>query len=136
MALAPTGLGPVTFQTCRDTHSIGANTDSSSISSSSLAPHRTLQELSIGQAQNANRGLLPSHHKHQVEHSQFSIAVDLEDANAAKGKPLSRGFRGRSSIDSNTFEPLDAVQEEASVIGTGVAGSPRQADPQLLPQGW
>ncbi|KAM0430576.1 hypothetical protein ACHAPT_005927 [Fusarium lateritium] len=119
-ATALASPGPVTSQ---DIY-VDANSVPSSIPSSSPAFRGKLQELSVDQVQNKTLS------RSFAQHPQFSdysfLTKDIEGNSVKPRASLSRGFRRRPQVDSDTFEPLDAVLEESTLLSiprSATAGS-------------
>ena len=79
-----------------------------------------LQELSIGSSQNKNRAIHPSSEVlsaaeglELLQNLDFGKST-FSDADLVKSKLRARASRRRAAIEPETFEPLDAVQEESS----------------------
>ncbi|KAJ3532783.1 hypothetical protein NM208_g8280 [Fusarium decemcellulare] len=103
--------------TSRDVHFYDTNVTSSSIPSlpsSSSASRGMLQELSADQVHNTS---LAWNSPHRSQESQHLIALqDSKIVSLFKPKTSSsRANRRRPGVDSDSFEPLDAVLEESSI---------------------
>ncbi|KAM5374680.1 hypothetical protein ACJZ2D_006458 [Fusarium nematophilum] len=111
---APASTRPATS---RDIH-FDANSGSSSIPSSSPAAPGMLQELSADQVHNKSLAWNSSHHSYSQEpqqlHSSTAANQDAKPGVFQTTASLSRGLRRRPHVESDTFEPLDAVLEESS----------------------
>ncbi|KAJ4173138.1 hypothetical protein NW754_012150 [Fusarium falciforme] len=120
--------GPVTSQ---DIY-VDANSVPSSIPSSSPAFRGKLQELSVDQVH--NKSLARSSPLYAQAPDSF-LTKDLEGGPVKSRSSLSRGFRRRPQVDSDTFEPLDVVLEESSLLSiprsAATAGSPSSLSQQL-----
>ncbi|KAM6538438.1 hypothetical protein FALCPG4_000309 [Fusarium falciforme] len=119
--------GPVTSQ---DIY-VDANSVPSSIPSSSPAFRGKLQELSVDQVH--NKSLARSSPLYAQAPDSF-LTKDLEGGPVKSRSSLSRGFRRRPQVDSDTFEPLDVVLEESSLLSiprsAATAGSPSSLSQQ------
>ncbi|KAF4966652.1 hypothetical protein FSARC_5701 [Fusarium sarcochroum] len=128
---APDSLGSATG---RDVHFIKPSSASrpSSIPSSSPPSRGMLQELSAGQAHNKSLAWNSPQHNQKQKLYLKSGPIKLPSKTSS-----SRGPR-RPTVDSDTFEPLDAVLEESIVSGVSAAATtsdslPLSAD-QLSPK--
>lgn len=112
---------------------VDPNSVPSSIPSSSPAFRGKLQELSVDQVY--NKSLARSSPLYTQVPDSF-LAKDLEGGpvKPRSSLPLSRGFRRRPQLDSDTFEPLDAVLEESTLLSiprsAATAGSPSSLSQQ------
>ncbi|KAJ4326921.1 hypothetical protein N0V84_002646 [Fusarium piperis] len=128
-ALALACPGPVMSQ---DIY-VDANSVPSSIPSSSPAFRGKLQELSVDQVH--NKSLARSSPLYPQVPDSF-LTKDLEGGpvKPRSSLSLSRGFRRRPQLDSDTFEPLDAVLEESTILSiprsAATAGSPSSLSQQ------
>ncbi|RTE74223.1 hypothetical protein BHE90_011344 [Fusarium euwallaceae] len=115
--------GPVTSQ---DIY-VDSNSVPSSIPSSSPAFRGKLQELSVDQVHNKSLARSSPLYAQVQAHDSF-LTKDLEGGPIKSRSSLSRGFRRRPQLDSDTFEPLDAVLEESTLLSiprsVATAGSP------------
>lgn len=115
--------GPVTSQ---DIY-VDSNSVPSSIPSSSPAFRGKLQELSVDQVHNKSLAWSSPLYA-QVQAPDSFLTKDLEGGPVKSRSSLSRGFRRRPQLDSDTFEPLDAVLEESTLLSiprsVATAGSP------------
>ncbi|KAJ4254198.1 hypothetical protein NW757_005343 [Fusarium falciforme] len=120
--------GPVTSQ---DIY-VDANSVPSSIPSSSPAFRGKLQELSVDQVH--NKSLARSSPLYAQAPDSF-LTKDREGGPVKSRSSLSHGFRRRPQVDSDTFEPLDVVLEESSLLSiprsAATAGSPSSLSQQL-----
>ncbi|KAJ4222205.1 hypothetical protein NW759_006627 [Fusarium solani] len=119
--------GPVTSQ---DIY-VDANSVPSSIPSSSPAFRGKLQELSVDQVH--NKSLARSSPLYAQAPDSFRTK-DLEGGPVKSRSSLSRGFRRRPQVDSDTFEPLDVVLEESTLLSiprsAATVGSPSSLSQQ------
>ncbi|KAI8692701.1 hypothetical protein NCS56_00027200 [Fusarium sp. Ph1] len=119
--------GPVTSQ---DIY-VDANSVPSSTPSSSPAFRGKLQELSVDQVH--NKSLARSSPLYAQAPDSF-FTKDLEGGPVKSRSSLSRGFRRRPQVDSDTFEPLDVVLEESTLLSiprsAATVGSPSSLSQQ------
>lgn len=119
--------GPVTSQ---DIY-VDANSVPSSIPSSSPAFRGKLQELPVDQVHNKN--LARSSPLYAQAPDSF-LTKDVEGGTVKSRSSLSRGFRRRPQVDSDTFEPLDVVLEELTLLSiprsAATVGSPSSLSQQ------
>ncbi|UPK98183.1 hypothetical protein LCI18_009118 [Fusarium solani-melongenae] len=119
--------GPVTSQ---DIY-VDANSVPSSIPSSSPAFRGKLQELSVDQVH--NKSLARSSPLYTQAPDSF-LTKDVEGGTVKSRSSLSRGFRRRPQVDSDTFEPLDVVLEESTLLSiprsAATVGSPSSLSQQ------
>ncbi|KAI8687738.1 hypothetical protein NCS55_00025900 [Fusarium keratoplasticum] len=119
--------GPVTSQ---DIY-VDANSVPSSIPSSSPAFRGKLQELPVDQVH--NKSLARSSPLYAQAPDSF-LTKDVEGGTVKSRSSLSRGFRRRPQVDSDTFEPLDVVLEESTLLSipksAATVGSPSSLSQQ------
>lgn len=119
--------GPVTSQ---DIY-VDSNSVPSSIPSSFPAFRGKLQELSVDQVH--NKSLARSSPLYAQAPDSF-LNRDLEGGPVKSRSSLSRGFRRRPQVDSDTFEPLDVVLEESTLLSiprsAATVGSPSSLSQQ------
>ncbi|KAF4467295.1 hypothetical protein FALBO_5830 [Fusarium albosuccineum] len=128
--------------TSRDVHFYDTNVTSSSIpslpSSSSASRGMMLQELSADQVHNTS---LTWNSPHRSQESQHLIALqDSKIVSLFKPKTSSsRANRRRPGVDSDSFEPLDAVLEESSIASASsiaaTFGSRSSGSQDISPKG-